>query len=821
MHLESNVSTKTLQLFMATLSPVFKPRASTSVWTKVVVACGVFAVLIIASALTVRWYFLHAEQASLPQLDGNIVVAGVQAPVSVVRDQHGVPHVTAHSIEDLAFAQGYVTAQDRLWQMDMIRRIAAGELAEILGAKYVALDKRQRYLQIRHTAETAAKNLDAPTRSLLEAYSRGVNAFIHDAVPGARLPLEFKLLRYRPRPWTTTDSVLSGLNMAQMLNTSYPDDLHREKIGARVTPEIYSDLYPTSFWRDHPPGSEPSEIKDEIPPPVVPEESNLDPDGWIRHVGLSASASTCEECLPGSNNWVVSGAHSTTGRPLLSNDMHLEHSVPGIWYEAHLKLADGSLNVIGVTLPGLPLVIVGHNDRIAWGFTNLGPDVQDLYVEPQDVTPIERRHEVIHVARGRNLSFDVDVTRHGPIITPVLPGESRQLALKWTIYDKEHSFQFPFAEINRATNWNEFTSAFSKYPGPGQNVVFADVDGHIGYHATGVIPIRSSGDGSLPVVGSGTGESNDWNGYIPFDKLPSSFDPANGILATANDRIAPDGYPYLITKEWASPYRVERICQVLDSKPKLSPDDMLALQTDIFSNVDKFFADRFAYSIDHTAKPDARLRQAADILRQWDGRLSTDSSAARIETTTRGHLLETLLRSKLGDDAKLYHNWGSTAVLENIVNRQPSRWLPKGYSDWNEFLSSQVNAALAEAPKDLTHWAYGTKNEVTVQNPVIAAAPFLKKYAGPGKLPQSGNGTTVKQVGSDFGPSERFTADLSDWDHSRLNIVTGQSGNFLSPYFMDQWSAWYHGTSFDLPFSEAAVAGSKQHELTFVPGGRS
>ncbi|MEO8725177.1 MAG: penicillin acylase family protein, partial [Acidobacteriaceae bacterium] len=798
-----------------------------SLWLK---AAIVIALVLLASAFAVRWYLLHVERAALPQLQGAITVAGLQSPVTVVRDQHGAPHITAQTVEDLAFAQGYITAQDRLWQMDMIRRVAAGELAEILGAAYIPHDKRQRYLQTRHTAQVAARNLDAATRATLDAYARGVNASMADA--GSHLPLEFMLLRYKPRPWTAADTLLAGINMAQMLNQSYPDDLRREQVEARVSPEIYRDLYPASFWRDHPPGSEPAEIKDEVPPPVVvaalKEQAMPDPGGWIRRAGLAVENDGCAECRPGSNDWVVSGEHSTTGKPLLSNDMHLAHSVPGIWYQAQLKLADGSLNVIGVTLPGVPFVIVGHNQRIAWGFTNLGPDVQDLFIEnidqangnyqtPRGPQPLEIRHEVIQVAKGQSVSFDVQVTRHGPIITPVLEGESRQLALEWTLYDPVNGIRFPFLEINRARNWQEFTAAFSKFSGPGQNVVYADVDGHIGYHATGMVPIRAAGDGTVPV--SGADGAHDWTGYIPFDKMPWSYDPPSGILATANNRVTPEHYPYLITTDWGSPYRAERIYQFLRSKPKLSPDDMFTLETDIYSNVEKFFSDRFAYAIDHTPNTDAQMRQAADLLRRWDGRMSINSAAARIETVSRKRLFETLLRSKLGDNYTLYTRWGSTAVLENIVNLQPPRWLPKQYSDWNIFLADQVKTALADAPSDLKHWSYGGYNQLTVQNPVIAAAPLLKTFAGPGTLPQSGSGTTVKQVGPDFGPSERFTADFSDWDHSRLNTVTGESGNFLSPYFMDQWSAWYNNTTFDLPFTDAAVARSTMYKLTLNPGG--
>jgi penicillin amidase len=699
-----------------------------------------------------------------------------------------------------------------------------------LGANYVKHDKRQRYLQIRHTAEIAFDNLDSQTKNILNAYAAGVNAYIAQA--GSHLPLEFTLLRYRPRPWRGIDSVLVGLNMAQMLNTSYSSDLRRERVAAKIAPELYNDLYPATFWRDHPPGTEPTEIKDDVPFPDVPQPSELrhplpfdEDDIAFEH--------RCAECQPGSNDWVVSGEHTTSGKPLLSNDMHLSFSVPGIWYEAHLKLADGSLNVAGVTLPGLPFVVVGHNDRIAWGFTNVGPDVEDLYVEqlgngtymtPQGPKPLEHRHEVIQVAHGSSVAFDVDVTRHGPIITPALENERRSLALKWTIYDPQNGFRFPFPQIDRARDWNEFTQAFSMFPGPGQNVVYADVDGHIGYHATGLVPIRAAGDGAVPV--NGTDDAHEWTGYIPFDKLPWSYDPTSGVLATANARVAPNDYPYLITKDWASPYRVERIYQVLQSKPKLSPDDMLQLQTDVYSSAEKFFADRFTYAIDHTLGADDRLKQAADILRNWDGRMTTDSAAAAIETRARMHLFETLLESKLGEDWQLYSTWGETAALENIVNRTPERWLPQSYSDWNAFLSGMVRQSLNDAPTDLKHWRYGKSNDIDLQNPVIAAAPFLKRYAGPGQVPTSGSGTTVKQIGRElnggsFGPSERFTADFSDWDHSKLNIVTGQSGNFLSPYYLDQWQAFNRGTTFELPFTDAAVTQSKRHELTLVPGGQN
>ena len=783
-------------------------------------------VLVLAAGVFVAFhiYLLHAERAALPQVEGTIRVPGLSSSVSVVRDSRGIPHIRATNLEDLVFAQGYVTAQDRLWQTDMVRRVAAGELSEILGKDYIDYDKRERYLQGRWVAEHAAAELDADTRRIFDAYTRGVNAAMQDAMP--HLPLEFKMLRYQPRAWTVADSMLVAFNMAEMLNTSYPSELSREAVQAKLPPEAAADLFPASSWRDHIPGSEAAEIKDDNPPPPMPdEESKFDPQGWLRRTG--AVAIPCGECLPGSNDWAVSGAHSVTGKPLLSNDMHLQHSVPGIWYAAHLvNTGERPMDVIGVTLPGLPAVIVGHNQRVAWGFTNVGPDVQDLYIEKLDGRgnyltgggwkPLEKRHEVIHVARAADVTVDVDVTRHGPIITPTLKHEARALALRWTIYDPG-TLVFPFMEIDRAQDWPQFTAAFSKFTQPGQNVVYADVDGHIGYHATGRIPIRAAGDGTVPVRGDD--DLHEWVGYIPYDKLPQTFDPPSGIIATANARITPDRYAYSISKEWDPGYRVQRIYQLLATKPKLSADDMLATQTDTYSALERFFADRFTYAMDHWPKADGRDRAAAELLRAWDGHMSTDSAAARIEANARRRLTEKLLRAKLGDDWKLYRFQAQSLAFENIVNLRLARWLPSGYATWDDLLAEVLHETVQDGgvPGDLRSWKYGEQSRLRLENPVIGAVPWMKRYAGPGDVPQSGSGTTIKQVGVDFGPSERFTADVSDWDHSRLNVVMGESGNFLSAHFEDQWDAWYNGTTFPLPYTQSAVDQDARERLTLEP----
>jgi penicillin amidase len=542
---------------------------------------------------------------------------------------------------------------------------------------------------------------------------------------------------------------------------------------------------------------------------------------WFEPVG-------CELCVPGSNNWVISGEHTATGKPLLSNDMHLGHSIPDIWYEAHHTKGDGEdYDVAGVTLPGLPFVIVGHNRRIAWGFTNLGPDVQDLFNEQfnadgQVLTPEgwqrpERVREVIHVKGKPDDVFDVIVTRHGPVITPILPGETRQLALQWTIYDASN-LSVPFLEVNSARNWQEFRAAFAKFAGPSQNVVYADVDGHIGYQATGKIPVRASGDGLLPEPGAD--RAHDWTGYVPFDKLPSVYDPPSGILATANGRITPNGYPYLLANIWWGPYRTARIVHLLRDGDRFKAADMLAVQTDIASELERFFCNRFVYAIDHTGKASQRVRQAAEIMRGWDGRMEKNSAAATITYWSRRNLLKLLLLPKLGSNFVDYDWPLSAPALETIITQRPPRWLPGGYSSYDDVLVAAVQQTVdsQRAPRDLSAWQWGTQFPIEVQHPVLSSIPVLNWFSGTGSHPQSGSGSTVKQIGFDVGPSERLTVDFANLDHSTLNIVIGQSGHLLSPHYKDQFPAWYDGTTFPLPFTEAAVDAAAEHRLVLQPG---
>src|SRR6266481_3548706 len=793
------------------------------------------ALLIVGGAIA--WFYRTARQA-LPQVDGQISVTGLSSQTTVIRDARGVPNIIAGNAEDLFFTQGYVTAQDRLWQMDLSRRLADGTASEVMGPAFLNRDKEQRIIGLRQVAERSWQAVPARDRTHFEAYARGVNAYIYSH--RERLPIEFRVLRYSPGHWTAVDSLLCGILMSEGLNHGLFDiKLMREKFVDRLGPELAADLFPNSSWRDHAPGVDenvatPRRISFGIfdsPPPIAGSVSVSEP---------AVPPVPDDALVPGSNNWVVSGAHTATGKPLLSNDMHLGLHIPNTWYEAHLEIRSGGGNpgfdVVGFTLPGLPYVLVGHNQRIAWGFTNLVPDVEDIFVEsirsggeyqtPDGWKQMERRREVIHVKGKPDVILDVMLTRHGPVITDLEPQEKRTLALRWSIYDEPVAV--PFFDMDAAQNWQEFRTALSHFSGPAQNIVYADMDGHIGYQAAGHIPIRRSGDGSLPV--SGADNDHEWTGYIPFDRMPGTYDPPSGVIATANNRVTPDKYPYSISTQWGSPYRTERIYHVLDSKKKFTSEDMLKLQTDTYSEFDRLCAEHFASAVSRSSRASARARQAAELMRSWNGWVSPDLPAPTLIAQTRRELLRLLLAPKLlqtaggkslgGDiDWTNYHWFMSSVALENILTRQPQRWLPASFANYDDLLTAAVENAVSqkEAPADLTSWKWAQQTPLSLQHPIFGKVPILKRWSGPGVMAQSGDGYTVKQTGGTTGPSERMTVDLSNLDESTFNILTGQSGQLFSLHYMDQFPAWYEGFSFPMPFSNDAVIRAKVHELTLVP----
>jgi penicillin amidase len=809
------------------------------------------------------WLYWRVR-ASLPQLEGAIQVAGLSAPVEVLRDARGVPHLRASSLQDLFFVQGYVTAQDRLWQMDLSRRLAEGELSEVLGERTLRLDLENRTLGFRQISESALAELSPEARAPLTAYANGVNAFI--ASHRDRLPIEFLLLNYQPRPWSEIDSLGVALNLLKTLNTTWRTDLMRERIRAKLGPELSADLFPDHSPLDVPvaelsatPGRMPRRTASPsadgsfrgVPQAQDDEESRTSVTsrarflaslgmtgdvrlGMTREVDdptLAALLSAGGDSDPGlgSNNWVVSGAHTQSGKPLLANDPHLDHSVPSVWYMIHLK-APG-LNVIGVSLPGLPLVIIGHNEKIAWGMTNTGPDVQDLYAESFDSgapnrylhngvwVDAEVRDEVVKVRGKRDYRFTVKVTRHGPIVAN--PG-GRDLALRWTALEP-HALSALFSAVSKislAQNWEMFTAALRDYTGPMQNFVYADRDGNIGYYAAAWVPIRKQGTGAVPMPGNT--DDYDWTGYIPFEDLPHAYNPASGMIATANGRVVPDAYPYFITSHWEAPFRTARIFQLLRAGKAFTIDDMLRIQTDIVTLEDSWLAGQLLKADFHHHPQDPEAQYAISLLRHWDGEARMDSAATLVCEVTRRALLERILKPKLGDDLPGYH-WGmSTIFLENVLANNWTRWLTPGDSSFEETLIESLEEGVKQIPsrvgsRNHNAWRWGNTIPLTFYHPLGQGFPLLGRLLDVGPFPQAGTATTVKATTTRHGPSMRMVVDLSSLDYSVQNITLGESGQAFSPYYQDQFDAWYNGRSFPMSFSDVAVEQAAVHKLVLRP----
>jgi penicillin amidase len=524
------------------------------------------------------------------------------------------------------------------------------------------------------------------------------------------------------------------------------------------------------------------------------------------------------EFQPGSNAWAVSGTHTGSGRPLLSNDMHLEWSIPGIWYMSHLQ-APG-INVSGVCLPGVPGVVVGHNDRIAWGLTNLHYDVQDLYIEKMldgagryqfrgQVEQARLERELIRVRGKEPVQLLNLVTRHGPIF--VQDGAQR-LALRWTAAEPG-MFQFPFLDIDRARNWKEFTAALTRFPGPPQNFVYADVDGNIGYHAAGKLPIRRNYSGDVPVDGA-SGDF-EWDGYIPFDELPSAWNPPSGLIVTANQNPFPASYPYRVNGNFASHYRSRQIRNRLSARNGWRAPEMLGVETDLYSGFSHYLAKAIvaAYTKRQAHNPD--LEDAIALLRDWNGQMDQNQAAPLIITLAFQHLRRTVAQTASPRHGIAYEMQMAPAALENLLRTRPQGWFPDYDALLLKVLSDGVDEGRRMQNTNLRKWRYGDYLRLGINNFVGHQLPLVAKYFDIGPVSMSGSSTTVKQTSIRLGPSMRMTADLGDWDRSLLNIVTGQSGQVLSGHYKDQWDHYYNGQSYPMHFGKVDAA----DVLEFLPGG--
>jgi penicillin amidase len=716
------------------------------------------AALVVAALVTVYWYGWRPLPQRSGTIGGNEIVSNLGANATVQFDARGVPHIHAASLDDVLFVQGYVTAQDRLWQMDALRRYSAGDLAEIIGPSALETDRESRRLRMRRIAENAYTRLTPEDRASLAAYTRGVNAFIE--THRGSLPVEFTLLGYQPRPWSVVDSLLIGCHMFRTLTSSWRTEMSKRKLLAEGDPHKIDVLFPIRS------GTEPA---------------------------------------PGSNAWVVAGSLSASGKPLLSNDMHLEYSLPGIWYMAQLQ-APG-LDVSGVALPGLPGIVVGHNSRIAWGITNLEFDVQDLYIEKYDgrtnrylykgqMEPAGLDREIIRVKGQKAEEMTIPITRNGPLF---LSDGATQMSLRWVLAEPG-VMQVPLLDIDRARNWGEFTAALSRFGGPGSNFVYADVDGNIGYHAAGKLPIRHGYNGDVPVDGSSG--NYEWDGYIPFEQLPSAFNPPGGIIATSNQNPFPANYPYAVNGTFSPPYRVNQVRARLCSRKGLRPEDMLQVQTDVYSAFGKFLAAQLVAAYEKRGMHVANLDPAIAMLRSWNGQMAIDSGAPFLIELAYQHMRSALLSAAAPNADVAYTYPMSPAVIEKLLRERPAGW----FADYDQTLLRVLVDAVEEGERmeghDQKRWRYGDYLRVTIAPPVVSHIPWIGKYFAIGPVPMSGSGLTVKQTTTRLAPSMRMDADLGNWDGSLLNVQIGESGQPLSSHFKDEWDAWYNGRSFPMEFNK-------------------
>jgi penicillin G amidase len=788
-----------------------------------------------------------AQPVTAPAQTGSISLrlAGLRERVSVRRDERGIPYIEAANLTDLSFAQGYVTASDRLWQMELVRRSMRGEASEILGDVVLTQDKMFRTYGFAQVAEAEVAGASKEAREQLEAYARGVNAYL-ESVDAKQLPPEFQILQFRPRPWTPADSLLIVKLFFEFLSDTWQTDIMRAALAGVPVEKREALLVETSPLDVIVVGRDTAKGKAKLS--TARGVSTRTDVAALRALNeMRAGMERVAERLgvlelnrEASNNWVVSGKRTASGKPLLANDPHLLASAPSIWYMVHLS-APG-LRVAGVTSPGLPGVVIGHNERIAWGFTNTGPDVADLYLEkfdPQNphryMTPsgwreAEVRREEIKVRKGfasaetETQVLEVKVTRHGPI---VFEREGKRYALRWTALDPKLSAAEGFYALNSARNWTEFQAALGRYTAPMQNMVYADVDGHIGYTAAGRVPLRRSGDGSLPYDGST--DAGEWTGYIPFEKLPRLFDPPSGIIVTANQRIVGTDYPYFLTHEWAAPYRARRILELLEAKPKLTADDFRAIQGDTFSIPGSIFMRETVRTLKDVNFPldtrstegDKLLRQALASFQNWDGRVVPESTIAPLVAEMRLAFRNRVLKAGLGEELAKEYGWGNAGTLiDRLITEQPRAWLPKEFMLYADLLLACYADARAALTKrlgaDEAQWTWGRYTQVSFPHP-LARVPIIGQQFLIPPFPQSGAGANLTTVNVGRSVSMRFIADPGDWDKTQQGITLGESGLPSSPHWRDQLEDWRNVTPRVFPFTKAAVGRASRETMTIAP----
>jgi penicillin amidase len=765
-------------------------------------------------------YGLFTVRRSWPKVNGRIRVDGINSEVTIIRDSWGIPHIYAENDHDLFFAQGYVHAQDRFWQMEFWRRIGSGRLSEILGEAAVDQDRFIRTVGWHRAAAEELLLLEPEIRGVLEAYAEGVNAYI--ATHQNRLGLEFTILGltgvdFEPEPWTPLNTLTWAKVMSWDLGGNMGSELFRTQVVARLGTDALNALAP--------PYSEDRPII--VPHPLIEETVRAIPDAaFTTHVlGMGNDI--------GSNNWVISGDRTDTGMPLLADDPHLGIQMPSIWYEVGLHCTDVGpdcpYNVVGASFAGCPGVIIGHNDQIAWGVTNLGPDVQDLFIErvsPEDPNQYEVegawvdmeivREEIAVAGRNEPIVIDVRLTRHGPIINDVVGGPEEDwafgwqpLALSWTALEPGTLMQSVML-LDRATDWESFREALSYWDAPSQNFVYADVEGNIGYQAPGRIPIRAAGDGTMPVPGW-TGEY-EWVGTIPFDALPRAFNPEEGYIVTANNAVVGPDYPYLLTMDWAAGYRAQRIVDMIEADPSISVADIQTMQGDsspfwaelILPHVRPLPATGWGLE----SREEDRLTEGLELLRRWDGRADRESAGAALFETFRLHLIDQTFGDELGEQFLVRARPGAIEALPTLLAEENSPWFDDVHTPEVEGQDEIIVRALMAAINELSdslgrkmeNWRWGDLHTATFRNQSLGncGIGLVERVFNRGPVAVDGAIATVNNTGYSLSrpfeviavPSYRQIIDLEDLTRSVSMHTTGQSGHPFHRHYDDMIDPW-------------------------------
>ncbi len=758
--------------------------------------------LVVVAVIFAAGTFFYMR-SSVPSYDGSRTVKGLTGPVQIIRDTNAVPHIFAKTLEDAYFGLGFVHAQDRLWQMEVMRRVGAGRLSELLpadllGTPFLDLDKTMRALAIYRHAQESVDALSPRTRGILDSYARGVNAWI-DTHKGA-LPPEFVLLQDTPEPWKPADSLVWGKLMALTLDGNWRGELLRARLLKAVGPDKLKDLFP-----DYP-ADGPQTLS------VVQQALRDMPLDKLYDV----TDSSYTRKIMASNEWVVGGARTDSGKPLLANDPHLAFEAPGIWYLA--RLVGPEFDLRGATSPGSPAIVLGTNGFIAWGFTTTNLDSQDLFIEKLDPTnpnryltpdgtqPFGVRDETIYVRGGNPVTMRVRDTRHGVVISDLADPSGtatetgQVLALQATATDSGDTTAEAIIEIDQAHSWQEFQTALRKYGGPMQNMVYADRDGNIGFIAPGKVPVRRGGDGWLPSPGW-TGEF-DWTGYAPFDSLPRGYNPPDNKFVNANARIVPPNFPLFISREWAEPYRQVRADALLRVTPKHDMQTMAAIQADVLTPEAR---DMLPLLLKAKAKHPL-AGQALNMLRLWDMRMQRDRPEPLIYAAWLRALHAALYADELGDDLFRVARTDEVRRLVQILTKSPA-WCDNIKTPEVETCEQTIGVALDNALAELSatygkriiDWRWGDAHPAVFRHRLLGGLPLIGSLVN-GEIPvdgwfhtlnrAAGSPYSSKPYAAAFGASMRAIYDFDNLDHSQFSIPMGESGNPFSPYYANLLENW-------------------------------